>query len=93
MNPHYGTPLGPLALILFSFGSDPMTGRTVAVAAGHGFVKGWTFAIIGDLFYFSLLMVSTLWLNDVLGDGTWATVIILVLMVAVPILIRKLRRR
>jgi hypothetical protein len=50
----YGTAGGPLALILVSFGVDPMTGRAAAAAAGHGFVPGWAIAITGDMFYFTL---------------------------------------
>jgi hypothetical protein len=89
----YGTDLGPLALILIAFGVDPMTGRSVAAAAGHGFVSGWALAIAGDMLYFWLLMVSTLWMNSVLGDGTAATLIILVLMTVVPMIIKKARER
>ena len=88
---NYGTDLGPMALILLAFGADPMTGRSAAVAAGYGFVWGWTFAIAGDMIFFTLLMASTLWLNGILGDGTWTTVIILAVMFIVPALIRKWR--
>ncbi len=91
--PHFGSAMGPLALILIAFGADPMTGRAAAVAAGHGFITGWLLAITGDMFYFTLLMVSTLWLNNILGDGTWTTIIILVLMTVVPMLIRRFRQR
>jgi hypothetical protein len=89
--PHFGHSLGPLALIAVAFGVDPMTGRAVAKAAGHGFLSGWAIAIAGDMLYFSVLMVSTLWLNHLLGDGTWTTVIMLVLMIAVPAAIRRVR--
>ncbi len=89
---HYGSHLGPLALITVAFGVDPMTGRAVAAAAGHGFILGWMFAIAGDMLYFGLIMASTLWLNNILGDGTWTTVIILVLMMVVPSLIRRFRQ-
>ncbi len=88
----YGTKLSPLALIGVSFGVDPMTGRALAAAAGHGFVTGWLLAITGDLFYFALIMASTLWLGSILGDGTVATVVILVLMMVVPSVIRKWRQ-
>lgn len=87
----YGPGLGPLALIGISFGVDPMTGRSVAAAAGHGFVRGWTLAITGDMFFFALIMVSTLWLDNVLGDGTWTTVIMMVLMIVLPPLVRRIR--
>ncbi len=89
--PYYGSKLGPLALIMVTFGTDPMTGRAVTVTAGHGFFTGWTLAIIGDMLYFSVLMVSTLWLNNILGDGTWTTLIILALMMIVPVLVRRFR--
>ena len=47
---------------------DPTAGRAAAAAAGHGFVPGWTLAIIGDMIYFVLLMASTLWVSSVVGD-------------------------
>jgi hypothetical protein len=83
--------VGPFSLITISFGIDPMTGRTAALAAGHGFISGWTLAILGDMLFFTLLMGSTLWLNNILGDGTWTAVIIMVAMVVVPALVRRLR--
>lgn len=88
----YGTSSGPFALVMIAFGSDPMTGRAVAVAAGHGFFTGWLIAITGDMLYFTVLMVSTLWLNNILGDGTTTTWIILAAMMIVPIIIRKFRK-
>ena len=91
--PLYGTRMGPLALILISFGVDPMTGRVATAAAGHGFFSGWMLAIIGDMGYFSLIMISTLWLNNLLGDGTATTVIIMLAMFVVPHLIRRLRAK
>lgn len=87
----YGSHLGPLALIMVAFGVDPMTGRAAAVAAGHGFVTGWMLAIAGDMIYFTLLMVSTIWLHGILGDGTWTTLIILALMMIVPWVVRRFR--
>lgn len=91
--PQFGHALGPLALIAVAFGVDPMTGRAVAKAAGHGFITGWAIAIAGDMLYFTVIMVSTLWLNHILGDGTWTMVIILALMIGVPSLIRRVRER
>ena len=88
---HYGTPLGPLTLILLAFGTDPMTGRAVTASEGHGFIVGWTLAILGDLLYFTLLMVSTIWLHGILGDGTWTTITVLVLMMVVPAIVRRIR--
>lgn len=91
---HYGTASGPLALIIVAFGVDPMTGRTVAVAAGHGFITGWMIAIAGDMLYFGVIMASTLWLNNIIGDnGVATTLIILVLMMVVPGIIKKFKTR
>ena len=90
---NYGTRLRPHTLVAISFGIDPMTGRAATVAAGHGFVAGWMLAILGDMLFFALLMVSTLWLHNILGDGTWATVGILVVMTLVPYLVRRIRER
>lgn len=87
----YGTAAGPVALILIAFGVDPMTGRSAAAAAGHGFVSGWALAIAGDMLYFWLIMVSTLSLNSVLGDGTWTTAIILAGMLLVPMAVKRLK--
>lgn len=87
----YGIKSGPFTLVTIAFGVDPMTGRTAALASGHGFITGWTLAIIGDMLFFSVLMASTLWLNNILGDGTWTAIIIMVAMTVFPFLIRRLR--
>lgn len=89
----YGHGSGVFALIIVAFGVDPMTGRTIAVAAGHGFVTGWLIAITGDMLYFTLLMISTLWLNSLLGDGTWTMLIILALMILIPLVIKKIKNK
>jgi hypothetical protein len=89
---YYGTGTGPFALIMIAFGSDPMTGRTVAVAAGHGFVSGWIIAITGDMLYFTLIMVSTLWLSSILGDGTTTMYIILGAMIIIPLIVKRFRK-
>lgn len=87
----YGANPGPFTLVMISFGVDPMTGRTAAKAAGHRFISGWAIAIAGDMIFFSVIMVSTLWLNNVLGNGTWTAVIILVAMLVIPKLLARLR--
>lgn len=89
----YGPNVGPLSLILVAFGVDPMTGRAAAMAAGHGFITGWLLAIAGDMIYFAILMVSTLWLDGILGDTNRTTFIILIAMFVVPVLFRKARER
>jgi hypothetical protein len=81
------------ALIMISFGVDPMTGRTAALAAGHHFLSGWALAITGDMLFFMVLMVSTICLNNILGDGTWTAIIVMVAMIGLPALIRALKAR
>lgn len=90
---HYGNSSGVFALIMIAFGVDPMTGRAVAIAAGHGFIVGWMIAIAGDMIYFTLLMVSTLWLKSVIGDGTWTMFIIFGLMMIIPNLFRRIQKK
>lgn len=82
---------GPMTLIAISFGVDPMTGRVATYLAGHSFLSGWTLTIIGDMFFFTLVMASTLWLNNILGDGMLTAVIITILMIGIPMLIKKIR--
>ena len=88
----YGNAGGPLALVLVSFGVDPMTGRAAAAAAGHGFLPGWTIAITGDMFYFALLMISTLWLGAALGDDRLTIGVMLFVMLVLPAILRRWRR-
>jgi len=89
----YGLSPSPFSLVMIAFGVDPITGRAATVAAGHGFLSGWTLAIIGDMFFFLVLMSSTLWLNNILGDGTWTAIIVMVGMMVLPGLIRRVRDR
>lgn len=89
----YGNITGPFTLILIAFGVDPMTGRAMAVAAGHGFISGWMIAIAGDMIYFTLIMASTLWLDGIIGDGTSTVIIIFAVMMIIPMVIRRLRNR
>jgi len=86
-----GTSTGPLALITIAFGVDPMTGRATALAAGHGFLAGWAFAIAGDLLYFAVIALSTLQLSRYIHDPENTALIILALMILVPMLLRRLR--
>src|SRR5262249_28196493 len=67
-------------------------GRAAAAAAGHGFMSGWTLAIIGDMAYFVLLMVSTLWLSSIFGDDRLTIGAVLIATWVIPLVIRRLRR-
>lgn len=88
-----GTGAGPLALVMIAFGVDPMTGRASALAAGHGFVAGWAFAIAGDMLYFAVIAVTTLGLNTYVRDPNTTMLIVLAAMFVVPVLIRRIRSR
>ena len=87
----YGINPRPFSLVMITFGTDPMTGRAVALAAGHGFFSGWALTILGDMLFFLVLMGSTLWLNSILGNGTWTAIIIMLAMLLFPSLVRRLR--
>lgn len=88
----YGAKPGPFLLVVIAFGVDPMTGRAAALAAGHNFFTGWLIAILGDMIFFSIVMISTIWLNHLLGDGTWTAVIIMIAMFGIPALIRRWKK-
>jgi hypothetical protein len=86
-----GTGLGPFTLILISFGVDPMTGRATALAAGHGFVTGWCFAIAGDMLYFTVIALTTLRLNAYFRNPNTTMFIVLGTMIVLPVLVRYFR--
>ncbi len=86
-----GTGAGPVALVMFSFGADPMSGRAAALAAGHGFLMGWAFAIAGDMLYYAVIAVTTLRLNKYFRDPDTTMWIVIAAMLVVPLIIRALR--
>jgi hypothetical protein len=86
-----GTSAGPLVLIMIAFGVDPMTGRATALAAGHGFITGWAFAIVGDMLYFAVIALTTLRLNSYFQDPNITMLVVLGAMFGVPILVRCFR--
>ena len=86
-----GTSTGPLALVMVAFGVDPMTGRATALAAGHGFLAGWAFAIVGDMLYFAVIALTTLRLNSYFKDPNTSMLIVLGAMFVMPMLVRYLR--
>jgi hypothetical protein len=88
-----GPTTGPVALILIAFGLDPMTGRATALAAGHGFLMGWAFAIAGDMLYYAVIAITTLRLNAYVRDPNTTVLIVLGAMVALPMLVRRVRSR
>ena len=89
----YGVKPGPVSLVFITFGTDPMTGRIAAYLSGHGFLTGWAISITGDMLFVSAVMASTLWLNNVLGNGTAAAVIVTIAVLALPLGLRAVRER
>ncbi len=87
-----GTGAGPISLVMISFGADPMTGRASAMAAGHGFLMGWVFAIAGDMLYYAVIAISTLHLNRYVRDPDATMGIVLAAMLVVPMIIRASRK-
>jgi hypothetical protein len=86
-----GTGAGPITLVMIAFGVDPMTGRASALAAGHGFLAGWAFAIAGDMLYFGVIALTTLRLNSYFRDPNTTMLVVLGAMFGVPILVRYFR--
>jgi len=86
-----GSGSGPISLVMISFGLDPMTGRATALAAGHGFLAGWAFAIAGDMLYFGVIALTTLHLNSYIRDPDTTMMIVLGAMFGVPYLVRYFR--
>ncbi|MBI3129944.1 MAG: hypothetical protein HYZ13_01165 [Acidobacteria bacterium] len=84
-----GTGAGPFTLLLISFGVDPMTGRSAALAAGHGFLIGWAFAIAGDMLYYAVLAITTLRLNTYFRDPNTTVWVVLGAMIVVPMVVRR----
>ncbi len=86
-----GTGAGPIALVMIAFGVDPMTGRASALAAGHGFLSGWAFAIAGDMLYFTVIALTTLHLNSYFKDPNTTILVVLGAMFGVPMIVRYFR--
>ena len=86
-----GTSAGPCALVMIAFGVDPMTGRATALAAGHGFVAGWAFAIAGDMLYYAVIALATLRLNAYIKDPKTTMLVILGGMFILPPVVRRIR--
>jgi hypothetical protein len=70
-----------------------MTGRTAALAAGHGFLTGWAFAIAGDMLYYAVVALTTLQLNAYVRNPNVTVFVVLGGMIAVPMLVRAVRAR
>lgn len=89
----YGAKPSVISMIAISFGVDPITGRAAAMAAGHNFFSGWAIAIAGDMLFFTVIMVSMIWLNNILGDGTLTAIIITAVIILAPMLYRHFKNK
>jgi len=88
-----GNVTGPFTLILIAFGVDPMTGRAAALAAGHGFLSGWAFAIGGDMLYYAVIAITTLRLNAYIRNPNTTMYVVLGAMIVAPMLVRFFRSK
>jgi len=86
-----GSLVGPTGVVLTGFGAGLPFGRFVAAAAGYGLAASWLLTVAGDMLYFTLGMASTFWFQGMLGDPRIAALAALVVMLVVPIAIRRLR--
>jgi hypothetical protein len=78
-------------LVMIAFGVDPMTGRATALAAGHGFLAGWAFAIAGDMLYFAVIALTTVRLNSYFQNPETTMLAVLGAMFIIPLLVRRWR--
>jgi hypothetical protein len=82
-----------LGLIFVAFAISPTTGRAAAATVGHAFLPGWALAITGDMFYFGLLMASTLWLSSTFADDRLTIVVAVLVAWTLPFVLQRARRR
>jgi hypothetical protein len=83
--------VGPTSVMLTAFGAGLPFGRALAAGAGYGLVTGWLLTIAGDMVYYLIGMVSTLWFDGMLGDQRMAAFAGLGVMLIVPMIVRRLR--
>ena len=86
-----GSLAGPTGVVLTGFGAGLPFGRALASAAGYVLVTGWLLTIAGDMLYFVMGMASTLWFQGMFGDPRMAAIAALVVMLLVPVAIRRFR--
>lgn len=86
-----GSLVGPTGVVLMGLGAGLPFGRALAAGAGYGLVPGWLLAIAGDMIFYTIGMASTLWFDGMLGDQRAAALAGLVVMLIVPVIVRRLR--
>ena len=67
--------------------------QQAAASVGHGFLRGWSLAILGDMGYFFVLMGSTLWLSSTLGNDRLTMLFGLGMALVLPLLLQRVRGR
>ena len=86
-----GSAAGPGGIVFTGFGMGPPFGRALGALVGYGPVVGWLLAIAGDMAFFLIGLVSTLWFNGVFGDQRTAALAGIGVMVLVTIAVHRLR--
>jgi len=87
-----GTLAGPGGIVLTGFGMGLPFGRALAALAGYGLVAGWCLTMAGDVLYFLIGLVSTLWFGGLFGDQRMAALAGMAVMVVVAVAVHRLRR-
>ncbi len=84
---------GPGGIVFTGFGMGPPFGRALGALLGYGLVAGWLLAIAGDMAFFLIGLVSTLWFGGMFGDQRTAALAGMAVMVVVAALVHRLRTR
>jgi hypothetical protein len=88
-----GTASTATAVVLTGFAAGLPFGRALGRAAGQTLVPSWMLAITGDTLCFLLAMVSTLWLDRLIGDQRVTVLAAFAVMVTATALVRRVRAR
>jgi hypothetical protein len=86
-----GSLAGPGGIVLTGFGMGLPFGRALAALAGYGLVAGWLLTMSGDVLYFLIGLVSTLWFGGLFGDQRMAALAGMAVMVVVAVAVHRLR--
>jgi hypothetical protein len=82
---------GPGGIVLTGFGMGLPFGRALAALGGYGLVAGWLLTISGDMLYFLIGLVSTLWFGGMFGDQRMAALAGIAVMIVVAVAVHRLR--
>jgi hypothetical protein len=88
-----GSLAGPGGIVLTGFGMGLPFGRALSALAGYGLVAGWLLTMAGDMLYFLIGLVSTLWFGGMFGDQRMAALAGIAVMILVAVAVHRLRPR